>query len=101
MQTGLKIVLGVGVIGAGIYVAMKHTKAPTLTVYTLNPIDGTGTFKWGKASGGIGTGTAVAGWGWTGGFINFVPGTGWSFQVFKNGTSKGTYPVTMVGDKTF
>jgi len=101
MRTGWKIAIGAGVIGGLGFVWYKYSHPPAMTIYQLNPLDGSGQFAWGAADGGIGPGTMDAGWGWTGSFAGFTPGVGWTFQMFKNAALYKTTVISTVGIITF
>lgn len=94
----IALALGAAVLGTVAYVGIKFYCPPDLTILSLNPLDGTGTFQWGSAGGTLGPGGGyVAGWGWAGSFNAWVPTTGYTFTVTKNGTLYKTYPVNAAG----
>lgn len=97
MHTGWKIALGIAVVGGLGYVYWRYTSPPLFTINALNPLDGSGFFNWGPANGPIGPGTFEAGWGWSGSFSGFVPGTGWTVMIFKNGALYRLLTVNSVG----
>ena len=97
MDNGTKFLIGgLVVIGLG-YLGMKYYYPPNLVVNAINPLDGTGTYQFGDTTNPIGPQGVSGGWGWTGTFTTFVPGTGWTFVVSKNGTVYNTVTVNQVG----
>lgn len=92
-----KIGLGVLVMGGLGYAAWKYWVAPPLTVFSLNPIDGSGHFQFGGARGAIAPGGYDGGWGWTLSFASFSPGTGWTVQVTKNGAMRKSTLINSIG----
>jgi hypothetical protein len=97
MHVGTKIAIGVAVAGAIGYVAYKFNKTPTLTVYNMNPLDGSGSYKFGKTSNPIGPSGIDGGWGFSGTWVSFTPNVGWTFQITKNGAIVKTIAVIGAG----
>jgi hypothetical protein len=98
MHTGAKIAIGIAVAGVIGYVAYKYNTPPVLTVYNLNPLDGSGSYKFGTASNPISPSGVTGGWGFVGTWSNFIPNSGWTFQIVKNGAIVKTIAVTSSGN---
>lgn len=98
-NTAKVVIVATLVVGLG-YLGMKYYYPPQLNIMSLNPLDGSGSFQWGRSGGGLGPGTYDPGWGWLGTFSSFVPGTGWTFVVTKNGAIYKTVIVNELGSIT-
>lgn len=97
LSTTGKIVGGLAIAGLIGYVGYNYLVCPPLTIFTLNPIDGSGTFQFGKAKGAIAPGGYDGGWGWTLSFSSFQPQQGWTVHVTKNGVIRKATLITMIG----
>ena len=101
MKKAIFITVGVLAVGTLAFILYKHAVAPTFTVSMYNPIDGTGQFTWGGASGSLSGNSAYsAGFGWTGLITAVNPSDlskGWTLTVNKNGKLYKTMTIAASG----
>lgn len=97
MTNNEKVGLGLVILAAVSYVIYEYYTCPKLTILSLNPVDGSGSFQFGDTMGSIAPGGYSGGWGWTLSFASFTPGVGWTIQVTKNGTMRLSTLVSSIG----